>query len=557
METFALRYESKGTTASEVPYRGTRLLRHPMYTKGTAFNAQERKDFGLEGLLPNAVSTMEQQEHRVYANISRKTGPAREVHRPGGAAGPERAPLLPAPGRPRRGVPAHRLYAHGRPGVPGVQPHLPAGPRALDHARAPRADLRDPRQRSVRRRPPHRRDGQRAHPRSRRPGCGRHGDSDRQARALHGGRGHPPVAHASHQSRRRHGQRIAPEGRALPRLAASAPARPRVRLAGRGIRPGREEALPEGAPAMGGLQEGQRLPPAGSLSEGHPLLQRRHPGNRRHGRGRNHGRLPGDGNSSQGPARRHPGSRCRRRRHRPAAARHVPARGPRGREPDSRHREPRQQGSRRGRRGDQGRPQAGLRMAGGSRGEDGPQEGLVAGSPGRRPRGEAHGPDRHVRRAGYVHGSGRARDGEARRTPRHLPDVEPDEQDRREARGSRGLDERTRAHRHRKPVRPGALSGPLDHDQPGKQLLHLPRRRPRGPRGRGEGGHRRDVRRGRPAARRRGERVGSRFRMPLPVHSRDPADQRANRRGVSWPRRETRASGGRSPTRRSRRPSPP
>ena len=46
-----------------------------MYTKGTAFNAQERKDFGLEGLLPNAVSTMEQQEHRVYANISRKQDP--------------------------------------------------------------------------------------------------------------------------------------------------------------------------------------------------------------------------------------------------------------------------------------------------------------------------------------------------------------------------------------------------------------------------------------------------------------------------------------------------
>ncbi len=74
METFALRYESKGA-ASEVPYRGTRLLRHPLYTKGSAFNAQERKDFGLEGLLPNAVSTMEQQEKRVYANISRKTDP--------------------------------------------------------------------------------------------------------------------------------------------------------------------------------------------------------------------------------------------------------------------------------------------------------------------------------------------------------------------------------------------------------------------------------------------------------------------------------------------------
>ncbi|MGE5715067.1 MAG: NAD-dependent malic enzyme [Acidobacteriota bacterium] len=75
METFTLKYESKGATASEVSYRGTRLLRHPMYTKGTAFNAQERKDFGLEGLLPNAVSSMEQQERRIYANISRKQDP--------------------------------------------------------------------------------------------------------------------------------------------------------------------------------------------------------------------------------------------------------------------------------------------------------------------------------------------------------------------------------------------------------------------------------------------------------------------------------------------------
>ncbi|MGZ5428542.1 MAG: NAD-dependent malic enzyme, partial [Thermoanaerobaculia bacterium] len=46
-----------------------------MYTKGTAFNPQERKDFGLEGLLPNAVSTIEQQERRIYANISRKQDP--------------------------------------------------------------------------------------------------------------------------------------------------------------------------------------------------------------------------------------------------------------------------------------------------------------------------------------------------------------------------------------------------------------------------------------------------------------------------------------------------
>ncbi|MDL2718944.1 MAG: NAD-dependent malic enzyme [Acidobacteriota bacterium] len=75
METYALRFESKGKTISEVPFRGTRLLRHPMYTKGSAFNTQERKDFGLDGLLPSAISTLEQQERRVYDNISRKPDP--------------------------------------------------------------------------------------------------------------------------------------------------------------------------------------------------------------------------------------------------------------------------------------------------------------------------------------------------------------------------------------------------------------------------------------------------------------------------------------------------
>jgi malate dehydrogenase (oxaloacetate-decarboxylating) len=56
-------------------YRGARRLREPMYTKSTAFTAEERAVFGLEGLLPAAVSTMEQQERRVYANIARKQDP--------------------------------------------------------------------------------------------------------------------------------------------------------------------------------------------------------------------------------------------------------------------------------------------------------------------------------------------------------------------------------------------------------------------------------------------------------------------------------------------------
>jgi malic enzyme len=59
----------------ECTYRGTRLLRHPMYNKGSAFTGEERVAFGLEGLLPPHVSSMREQSARVYANIRRKPDP--------------------------------------------------------------------------------------------------------------------------------------------------------------------------------------------------------------------------------------------------------------------------------------------------------------------------------------------------------------------------------------------------------------------------------------------------------------------------------------------------
>jgi malic enzyme len=59
----------------EVPYRGASLLRHPLYNKGTAFTRAEREAFALEGLLPSAVGTLDQQVRRMYASIVRKTDP--------------------------------------------------------------------------------------------------------------------------------------------------------------------------------------------------------------------------------------------------------------------------------------------------------------------------------------------------------------------------------------------------------------------------------------------------------------------------------------------------
>jgi malate dehydrogenase (oxaloacetate-decarboxylating) len=75
MEPYRLKYDEKGLPTVEVPYRGQRLLRHPMFNKGTAFTRQERSALGLEGILPDAVSTLEQQEARVHRNILRKEDP--------------------------------------------------------------------------------------------------------------------------------------------------------------------------------------------------------------------------------------------------------------------------------------------------------------------------------------------------------------------------------------------------------------------------------------------------------------------------------------------------
>jgi malic enzyme len=46
-----------------------------LHNKGSAFTREERQIFALEGLLPFAVNSLEQQARRVYENIARKTDP--------------------------------------------------------------------------------------------------------------------------------------------------------------------------------------------------------------------------------------------------------------------------------------------------------------------------------------------------------------------------------------------------------------------------------------------------------------------------------------------------
>jgi hypothetical protein len=52
---------------------GPMLFEIPALNKGTAFTEAERASFGLEGLLPPSVETIEQQRQRVLRQLVQKT----------------------------------------------------------------------------------------------------------------------------------------------------------------------------------------------------------------------------------------------------------------------------------------------------------------------------------------------------------------------------------------------------------------------------------------------------------------------------------------------------
>jgi malate dehydrogenase (oxaloacetate-decarboxylating) len=75
MESYRLETAPDGHARVRVRERGLRLLGHHLHNKSTAFTAEERRQFELEGLLPAVITTMEQQAIRAHANIVRKTDP--------------------------------------------------------------------------------------------------------------------------------------------------------------------------------------------------------------------------------------------------------------------------------------------------------------------------------------------------------------------------------------------------------------------------------------------------------------------------------------------------
>ncbi len=64
--------ESSSTAPIETSLTGQLLLDNPLLNKGSAFSEDERREFGLLGLLPFHCSTVEEQLARTYENYRRK-----------------------------------------------------------------------------------------------------------------------------------------------------------------------------------------------------------------------------------------------------------------------------------------------------------------------------------------------------------------------------------------------------------------------------------------------------------------------------------------------------
>jgi malate dehydrogenase (oxaloacetate-decarboxylating) len=75
MEAYRLTRGLDGRARVRVPVRSHALLSHAMFNKGTSFTLEERRTFGLEGLLPRDVNVIETQLRRVQQNILRKEEP--------------------------------------------------------------------------------------------------------------------------------------------------------------------------------------------------------------------------------------------------------------------------------------------------------------------------------------------------------------------------------------------------------------------------------------------------------------------------------------------------
>ena len=69
MKQYDYKFDENGNPYLETDLPGLMLTRLPLLNKSTAFTLEERRAFGLEGLFPPHVSTLEEQVARAYSNF--------------------------------------------------------------------------------------------------------------------------------------------------------------------------------------------------------------------------------------------------------------------------------------------------------------------------------------------------------------------------------------------------------------------------------------------------------------------------------------------------------
>ena len=267
MERYEARRDADGRTVVRVPHRGAALLAHSMYNKSTAFSPEERDAFGLDG--PAAAGGVARWSSRRAASTA--TSCARRTRSSATSAWPrcttatrssstaccadhleEFLPIVYTPTVGRACQEFSRIFRRAR-GL-WITPEHRGRICEACWATSPFDDVRlivATDNESI-------------------LGLGDQGAGGMaipvgQARALHGRRRHPSRADAAHQPGRGHRQPGAAGGRPLPRLAPAAAARRRrtTRWSTSSCR--RCAPVPEGAPPVGGLQQGQRVRAAGAL----------------------------------------------------------------------------------------------------------------------------------------------------------------------------------------------------------------------------------------------------------------------------------------------------
>ncbi len=185
MKQYEKKFDAQGRAYLETSLPGLMLTRLPLLNKGTNFTREEREEFGLLGLLPPRISSMEEQLERHYSNFRKLTDDLErhvflramqdrsevlfyallERHLE------EMMPLIYTPVVAQAVQQFSRIYRYPR--------GLVVSPENIDHLDDLLENIAFPDVRAGGR------DRQRGHPRDRRPGRRRPGDLHRQALALH------------------------------------------------------------------------------------------------------------------------------------------------------------------------------------------------------------------------------------------------------------------------------------------------------------------------------------------------------------------------------------